>query len=408
MVIKDVSNNTEVQIQQELFLNCHQTYYYVLYNTGRIFLKERPIIKYKKSGNIFQFKVEPSAQNLIDDKGEEVSVEKLVEVINYYSEAHFTSMSAEDFCPKIQDIASNYGLEKQICELITKLGKDDIEFNNREFWLYEDVEDELMQCIVGKVDSSAHLFRYTTANTLQRILTESTHGMVSLASMNDPSEIDYAQNYLVRCGMPKELAIPTENSVHIFIVSMSDKHEDDLTMWRFYGDDCKGVSLEYTAEIEMNWSDYFLLSRVSYAREDGKHPELDFVNELSHLTIENRIFRLKRWNLWQHFFKPFEYSIEKEVRLLMLCEKFDSKVFNIKRIWITTSYGIITPIVVLPLKSKDQDDIPFPLQLKGVTLGCKFPEKGINSMTLRALSEDTDGIVTKDFYVKVSKIDNYR
>ena len=317
-------------------------------------------------------------------------------------------MSSEDFCQKVQDIVSNYSLQEQIYKILTSITNDDIEFNNTEFWLDEDVEDKLLQCIVGEVDTSARLFRYTTANTLQRILTESTHSMVSLASMNDPSEINYAKNYLLRCGMPKEQTTPTEDSVHIFIVSMSDKHEDDLTMWRFYGDDCKGVSLEYTAEIESKWKNYFLLSHVSYAREDGKHPELDFISELSHLTIENRSFRLKRWHLWQHFFKPFEYSIEKEVRLLMLCEKLDSKVFNIKRVWVSTSYGIITPIVILPLKSKDQNDIPFPLQLKGVTLGCKFPEKGINSMTLRALSEDTDGIVTKDFYVKVSKIDNYR
>ena len=81
MVIKDVSNNNEAQIQQELFLNCHQTYYFVLYNNGRLFLKERPILKHKQSDNIFRLYEEPSASNLIANNGEEVSVEKLVEVI---------------------------------------------------------------------------------------------------------------------------------------------------------------------------------------------------------------------------------------------------------------------------------------------------------------------------------------
>ena len=45
------------------------------------------------------------------------------------------------------------------------------------------------------------------------------------------------------CKVPQKIAY----ILNTYITSLSEKR-DDLTMWRLYGDDTKGVSIEYIAQ----------------------------------------------------------------------------------------------------------------------------------------------------------------
>jgi hypothetical protein len=284
-----------------------------------------------------------------------------------------------------------------------------MEFNNNECWLNWQYEDKLMQYILGSVNVEMPLYRYTTRDSFMRMLSDGTHSMCSLACMNDPSEMDYAQCYLRKKNVNNVKALGNvEQSVDAFITSLTIQN-DDLTMWRFYGDDARGVSIEYDAYIVNQDNSPFLISPVSYSNEDGCHPELDYIGNLLNEIIDGRRFHLKRWDLWQHFFKSHEYAIEREVRLLMRCDIFDSETFyNIKRQWITTSDEITAPIIILPFKSGNAENkIIFPLKLKGVLLGPKFPRKETNCLTLNMLVNEKE-FFDQNLYVNISKISNYR
>ena len=102
---------------------------------------------------------------------------------------------------------------------------------------------------------------------------------------------------------------------------------------------------------------------------------------------------------WKHFFKPFDYNVEKEIRLIFFDdEKKDNGVINHE--WIKTwSHSIIIPIVDFKLNSPN-----FPLQLKEILLGPKMPERDTNKSQLEGLISQKGYTIT----VKKSVIDNYR
>ena len=78
---------------------------------------------------------------------------------------------------------------------------------------------------------------------------------------------------------------------------------------------------------------------------------------------------LRRLSVWSHFFKPFEYRDEQEVRLLFFQDKNDSK-------WIyETHFGIVTPIMTFPIEENNNQ---FPLILDKITLGPITKEADIN------------------------------
>ena len=125
------------------------------------------------------------------------------------------------------------------------------------------------------------------------------------------------------------------------------------------------------------------------------------------------MFRLNYWSLWQHFFKPYDYAIEKEVRLLFFGDDLLnalSKDFDLK--WQAIGNGIITPFANFLLKK-------YPLKIKGLLLGKNFPQLRTNQLTLNAYLQeirtgfddkykDFEGFFTPDFHVETSNIDNYR
>ena len=187
---------------------------------------------------------------------------------------------------------------------------------------------------------------------------------------------------------------------------MAENADDDLTMWRLYGDDAKGISIEY--ENPKSLPEDFLFAKVSYAESKEKHSKLDFIGELVNGKIGNRSFRLKQWGQWQHFFKPFEYAVEHEVRLLFFGNHFIyENVQEFEKKWIQTEQGITAPIAVFPCRQA-KDKIQFPLKIKGITLGSRLPDKETNKLLIKVHLEETAITSGEKVDVHVSKIDNYR
>ena len=274
--------------------------------------------------------------------------------------------------------------------------------------MHRNYERLFMFYLLGTVKSGDKLNRYISDATLQSILDYKTHALCSLASMNDPSEVDYADNYMAS----KVKSLPDDYSfmgdgIYTYIVSLSEEYlNDDLTMWRLYGDNSKGVALEYTVPDKYD-TDYFLIAKVDYADENGKHNLLDFFVEIMKIKLGERSFCLKDWNVWKHFFKPYEYQIEKEIRIVCFLDELVRNNRNVDKKWIKSENGTHFPLIIVPFKSDNDNAVLFPLNITSIKLGCNYPNKQTNALSLTRKAKET-GLFDENFKVKISKINNYR
>ena len=254
----------------------------------------------------------------------------------------------------------------------------------------------------GKI-SLPTILRYTSFSSFTRNFLEKNESMSSVVSMNDRGEcffldqrLDGAANVRLSDMNPQEIDELNKS----FIVSCCEKRDEDLTMWRLYGDDGKGVRLKYEYDPDSISKSNFYLLPVVY---DNKAKEL--INALGKIFRMRRIkgrykFVFNRLSVWKYFFKAGDYSVEEEVRLLY---KYDDKAkkddINIK--WIKNdSYNIVHPIVIF----KNLKD--FPLNLKKITLGPKCAEIDSNLAQLQQfIREYRKG---EEIEVKPSTIKNYR
>ncbi|MCH7535890.1 MAG: hypothetical protein IH948_09155, partial [Bacteroidetes bacterium] len=131
---------------------------------------------------------------------------------------------------------------------------------------------------------------------------------------------------------------------------------------------------------------------------------------------ESAVFKFQTLNTWKHFFKPFEYSIEEEVRLLYV----ENSVAKYKdKGWVITSgIDILNPYVDFKLNGDN-----FPIELREIILGPNCPDKRLNKVQIeemvrqkkREKETDDKGKPTsiskyslKYLKVKLSKIESYR
>lgn len=227
------------------------------------------------------------------------------------------------------------------------------------------------------------VYRYTSLKTLFEILKRKKYRLNGIVGMNDPTEIDYFEDYVGA----DFFNFSHKEKNDIFISSCSALG-DDLTMWRLYGDNAKGVCIEF----DVRWNvEGFLKQMVSYANKNKVDEKLEIVKALIEMNFE-----LKGLEKWKHFFKPYEYSVEQEYRILF--EKtFEQGDEN--RSWVVTNdNNILNPVYDIGLQGK-------PMNMTKIILGPKCPEKDTNERQIRALMNEL-GISGID--VCSSKIKNYR
>lgn len=254
--------------------------------------------------------------------------------------------------------------------------------------------------------------RYTSFGTFFTMLNKLSFRMCGLAGMNDKSEVNYVDRYLNGNETPYDKlhhnTISAINKRYITSCCSIDK-KDDLTLWRLYGDNARGVCLVYDI-IGSNLGDRVLLHEVKYPNKEGKHTELDFVKEvISRIKTKcGAKFEFRKLVYWKHFFKPKEFQGESEVRLLIVDDGSLTK--ERKQDWVLTNdHSIIIPVIDFNL-----NDPEFPLNLREIILGPNCPEKEINVKQIEELLR-ISGFRTSNnrghhpqVRVRESKIHNYR
>lgn len=277
----------------------------------------------------------------------------------------------------------------------------------------ETFENTFFRLLTEEVKTDEFIYRYTTLDTVFSTIKYTSIRLNGIVGMNDTSEVGYVESYLDNGFVPMDNITDVEQINNRFIFC-SSVLRDDLMQWRLYGDDCKGACLKFRVKKSSLLSG-LQLRKISYGIEkDGKnyHPELVLVAEIIKAVKElhKQSVQFRALGIWKHFFKSFEYSPEKEVRLLLIRTNtesikgerlVDEQPHSIKKDWcLTTSHQIINPFVTIAL---DDDAIPF--ELKEIMLGPKCPEIIANKKQFTQLlrERNLDNVTTE-----ISRIKNYR
>lgn len=230
--------------------------------------------------------------------------------------------------------------------------------------------------------------RYTGLKTIFDMFSYLSFRMSGLVGMNDKSEVNYVENYLNKDNGNISVDKPLIKEHHNTIIAINNRYitscsrierKDDLTLWRLYSDDAKGVCLVFDVKTN-NLNKHVLLQKVKYADANGNHKELDFLKQIK-VEVESLTgfkFEFRKLGYWKHFFKAHDYAIEEEVRLLIIDNKTLDK---LKTDWVMTyTHSIINPVIDFRLNSKQ-----FPIHLRTVLLGPKCPEQETNFVQLEEM-----------------------
>lgn len=261
--------------------------------------------------------------------------------------------------------------------------------------------------------------RYTGLKTTFDMLSYLSFRMSGLVGMNDKSEVNYVESYLNRdngtISIDKPLIKEHHNTIiainNLYITSCSKiERKDDLTLWRLYSDDAKGVCLVFDVK-KSNLNKHVLLQKVKYADEHVNHKELDFLKQIK-VEVERLTgfkFEFRKLGFWKHFFKAHDYAIEEEVRLLIIDNDTLDK---LKTDWVMTyTHSIINPVIDFRLNSKS-----FPIHLRTILLGPKCPEQETNYVQIeemirrkkKEIKDKSHDSNLNNLKVELSEIKHYR
>ena len=249
-----------------------------------------------------------------------------------------------------------------------------------------------------------YICRYTTFDTLERILRDKKQSVCSVVCMNDETECYYADEYLRKHGKSKATKAPEIdyeelNKCQIASCTHIDL-ADNLSLWRLYADNGKGVCLKFKIDRKLLTERGFYLYMVNYANEKDRQWKLDLVAHLQNMRIRGYSFVFKNFHIWKHFFKPLHYRDEHEIRLLYFMKNGDR--FK----WIKTSDSqILAPVIEFNI---ERDNNEFPLILSEIILGPKFPHAATNIEQIRYYKALQQIKEAGDCPVTLSKIKGYR
>lgn len=284
------------------------------------------------------------------------------------------------------------------------IGFDEIKncfhFNELENNNFNSFENIFFTHLLGEFKAKT-IYRYTSLNTLFDSIKNLSYRMSGIMGMNDKSEANFVDQYFSKIETKPINEKPLNFQHHKTISSLNKRYisscstnKDDLTLWRLYGDDAKGVCLGFKINSEKNNSS-FLINKVKYANSKGELKELDFIAEIIRNVKRetNFNFEFRKLKIWRHFFKPYEYEIEKEIRILAIDNEFLEK---INEDWVlTNSNSIINPVIDFRL-----NDLKSPFQLNEIIIGPKCPEKITNQVQIKEM------IVRKNIEIKAKKLNS--
>ena len=230
--------------------------------------------------------------------------------------------------------------------------------------------------------------------------------MNCIVGMNDSSEINFVENYIYSKNS-KDVSLVNfkdVNSTFIFCCSPIDSQKR-LSMWRLYGNDAKGVCLEF--EINLKKRCRFKICDIAYITFDNTNDAsskgmvsvkvFDLLKSfIDWVSFGGKYkFRFNTLHDWAHFFKPEEYADEKEIRVLYKDRRKNNSKWTLR-----PDSRIFSPYIEFEL-----NDVNFPLKLKSVVLGPKCSEVKVNLNQIRDFMKSSGFI---DVDVKESPIVTYR
>lgn len=245
--------------------------------------------------------------------------------------------------------------------------------------------------------------RYSSLDSLFSSIKHKTIRMNGLPGMNDKNEGLFAWNmiYKLENTANEDNKMRRRETNNAFIVSYSSSNLiDDLTQWRLYGDDAKGVCCVYSI-LQDKLKDRFFLHNVRYIKEPNENEEISDELLLRFLKYSQIHSDISYYDLSPaiFFYKPYSFISEDEVRLLVDNKKtsaYDLPEF--KREWVlTNANNIPNPYIDIPL-----DD--FPLKLDRIILGPNMNDVDVIQAQLETMLKQ-QGI---DAEVILSRIDSYR
>lgn len=316
------------------------------------------------------------------------------------------------FCDAVIPILNKYGLLENFSFFFhqIKTKRNNIIFDSHgpdDFGLTQEFETLFFKSLLGEIEEDCILTKYTNIDTLLRICKDNEIGMTALIGMNDSTECYYADSYLKEHG-GKAFFTDSDNTYlgyNSFITSFTYLR-DNLTMWRLYGDDASGINIQFKLEKQLR--NDFILSPVSYANENKQHPKLDVIAEMQNITIEKKNFCFRYLYIWRYFFKPYQYQVENEIRLLYVKNKPDSHLT-----WIITGVGVISSLTKFTVVDKSthfkKNKHPlYPLSVRGITLGPQSVESSVNENAIKIMLNTKYGWSEKEVMIKPSNVNNYR
>ncbi|MDX1949919.1 MAG: DUF2971 domain-containing protein [Rickettsiales bacterium] len=246
----------------------------------------------------------------------------------------------------------------------------------------EELDNKLEKLFYSKFPSESGnktLYHYTKLDTLEKILSSGTFRLYDAFTMNDPNEIYYAKkvfynliekdntliknskileevkklenNFIKFCGLYENLPSAVLNqpmekkSYYNYFILSACENPDYLPLWRYYGDNAKGVSIGFKNGIkkieEIDYKQqYFQITRVLYEKEYLESyfkewfAEIDNYSKLNnkenYATIMSTIMTYITGTF--HFNKHPDFESENEFRLVYTFDTNNHKEFekNIK------------------------------------------------------------------------------
>ena len=308
------------------------------------------------------------------------------------------------FIPK--ELSDEQNLE-QINAIQALFTEDNLVYEEKSasIWLKTEVEDEFFRILLWSernTDAYRRICRYTSLNSLFLTMKSGNNVMCSITCMNDKGETSYADKYVGYGAFANSASSIKENNDCFILSCCEENMQDNLTMWRLYGNDGKGVCVEYEVDLSKIDNKEFFFAPVSYGVSINNHPTLDFIRNVRHWRENGWHFELKRWYIWKHFFKSHLFKEEHEVRLLYIWT--EERPYNVE--WIMdTSNNIASRLCKFSIT-----DERYPLTLTGAIIGPKCQEQGSNVDQFNYMNRQTKTMPDSWLKpaVRASKIEDYR
>lgn len=384
-VLKDGILRSLVCIYDRVFMQITMN----LSNKGQI--RYTPATYYDAKYNISMIPLDHGVFNFLHDNGK-------------YLHEDFKRENWDEKLDMVFKLPSDYAKQKEMVRRKVKkhfrkeLSAGDIAYDrmNGCYYLRNEVSDEILKAFIPKVSKDQFVGKYTTTSTLFEIMKSGKVRLNSIVSMNDKTETSFLSDLTKNKDEPSEtaeLATIKANCTHIISFSTNT---DKLDMWRWYGDDGKGVCMVFERDVE---KDEDVMS-VAYV-DAPLQKQIDKVRRfLDDLKKEGVDFRFHLLEDYRHYIKPKEYKPEDECRMIVKTGHHDG--------WFVHSdNGIMTPYIEAKLVNAvncEREGV-FPYKLSKVILGPKFIEGGINKTQIRMMCMERGWW---DVEVVESKIKSYR